>query len=134
MYVITFIIYVLYLFNMWTESFRILTHNLNNANVFSSSFIVLSAWSWTQKQICFSSCFLQNVSFYKTASSYIFNLTNFNANAFFMYLICSKIFFDSTFRSVFFVYTCFSLYLIHVWMLDYDVNFLSVRFSLRILF
>ena len=40
MYIITFIVYVLYLFNMLTESFRILTYDLNNANVFLFSFIV----------------------------------------------------------------------------------------------
>ena len=42
MYAITFNVCVLYLFNLLTESFRILTHDLNNANVSLSSFIISS--------------------------------------------------------------------------------------------
>ena len=41
MYVITFIVCILYRLDLLIESFRILIYNLNNANVFSSSFIIL---------------------------------------------------------------------------------------------
>ena len=44
MYIITFIVYVLYVFNVLSKSFRILTYDLNNANVFSFNFIISFAW------------------------------------------------------------------------------------------
>ena len=47
MYVITFIVCVLYRFNLLLESFRISTHDLNDANVSSSSFTVFSVLSQT---------------------------------------------------------------------------------------
>ena len=43
MYVITSSVYVLYYFNLLTKYSRILTYDLNNANVSSLSFIALSA-------------------------------------------------------------------------------------------
>ena len=134
MYVITFIVYVLYRFDLLLKSFRILIHDLNDANVSSSNFINSFVLSQTQKQTCISSRFFRNINFYRVASSRTFNLIDFVANVSFMCFICSKIFHDNTFRSVFSVYTCFSLYLIHVWMLDCDAISSSVRFSLRILF
>ena len=134
MYVITFIVCVLYRFDLSLKSFRISTHNLNDANVFSSSSIISSVLLQTQKQTCISSRFFWNISFYRVTFSRTFNLIDFFASVSFMCFICSKIFFDNTFRSVFFIHTCFSLYLIHVRMLDCDAISSSVRFSLRILF
>ena len=134
MYVITFIVCVLYRFDLLLESFRISTHDLNDANVSSSNFIISSVLSQTQKQTRISSRTFRNINFHRVIFSQIFNLFDFFASVSFMCFICSKIFFDNTFRSVFSVYTCFSLYLIHVWMLDCDVMSSSVRFSLRILF
>ena len=134
MYVITSIVCVLYCFDLFLKSFRILIYNLNNANVSSSSFIISSVLLQTQKQTCISSRFFRNTSFYRIILSRIFNLTDFVTSVFFICFICSKIFFDNTFRSIFSVHTCFSLYLIHVWMLNCDAISSSVRFSLRILF
>ena len=114
MYVITFIVCVLYRFDLLLKSFRISTYDLNNANVSLSSFINFSVLLQTQKQTCISSRFFQNINFHRVTSSRIFNLIDFVANVSFMCFICSKIFFNNTFRSVFSVYTCFSLYLIYV--------------------
>ena len=57
MYVITSIICVLYRFDLLLKSSRIVTHDLNNANVSSLSFIVSSVLLQTQKQTCISSRF-----------------------------------------------------------------------------
>ena len=134
MNIITSIVCILYCFDLLTESSRISIHDLNSANVFSSNFIFSFVISWTQKQTCIFSWFLQNASFYRVTLSRTSSLISFVAKVSFMCFICLKIFFDNTFRSVFFVHTCFSLYLIHVKILDCDVISLSVRFSLRILF
>ena len=134
MYVITSIVCVLYRFDLFSESFRISTHDLNDANVSSSSSIISSVLSQTQKQTRISSRAFRNISFHRVIFSRTSNLIDFFASVSFMCFICSKMFFDNTFRSVFSVHTCFSLYLIHVWMLDCDVISSSVRFSLRILF
>ena len=45
MYVITFIVCILYRFDLLLKSFRILIYDLNNANVSSSNFIVSSVLS-----------------------------------------------------------------------------------------
>ena len=114
MYVITSIVCVLYRFDLLLKSFRISTHDLNNANVSSSSFIISSVLSQTQKQTCISSRFFRNISFHKVTSSQISNLIDLAASVSFMCFIYLKIFLDNTFCSVFSIYTYFSLYLIYV--------------------